>query len=85
MSRAYVQHVCKNSKLKPVDKNYCNNGWIDEDKTNCQTHAPTWKYCSDCVAKGFKNPKTRKVNRTPEQIEAFKKRMQEYREKIKSE
>lgn len=33
-----------------------------------------------CVAKGYKNPKTRKSSKTPEQIEAFKQRMKEYRE-----
>lgn len=77
----YVVHHCKNTKLKPTDKDYCNNCFVDVDKTGATTYPPTWKYCPECVAKGFKNPKTRNITRTPEQIEAFKKRMQEYRNK----
>ena len=80
-SKIYVVHHCKNSKLKPTDENYCNNCFIDIDKTNCTTHPPTWKYCPECEKKGFKNPRTRQVTRTPEQIEAFKQRMAEYRAK----
>lgn len=75
----YVIHVCKNSKLKPTDPNYCNRAWIDEDRTNVKGIPPTWKYCSECEKKGFKNPKTRKSFKTPAQIEAFKKRMADYR------
>lgn len=77
----WVIHVCKNSKLKPTDENYCNNCWIDVDKTHVTTTPPTYKYCKECEAKGFKNPKTRNITRTPEQIEAFKERMKEYRRK----
>lgn len=80
-NKMYVVHHCKNSKLKPTDENYCNNCFIDIDKTNCTTHPPTWKYCPECEKKGFKNPKTRQVSKTPEQIEAFKQRMAEYRAK----
>ena len=80
-SKIYVVHHCNNTKLKPTDENYCNNCFIDIDKTNCTTHPPTWKYCPECEKKGFKNPKTRQVTRTPEQIEAFKQRMAEYRAK----
>lgn len=69
----YVIHVCKNPK--------CNNCWIDEDLHNAQDRPPQWKYCSECEKKGFKNPKKRKSNKTPEQIEAFKIRMAEYRRK----
>ena len=76
----FVCHVCKNSKLSPNDPNYCDNCWIDVDKTHATTHCPTWKYCPECVKKGFKNPKTRNITRTPEQIEKFKQRMREYRE-----
>ena len=75
----YVVHVCRNSKLPTDDPNYCNNCWIDVDKTHATTFPPTWKYCPECEAKGFKNPKTRNVTKTPEQIEAFKQRMLEYR------
>lgn len=76
----YVVHICKNSKLPPTHKDYCNNCWIDIDKTHATTYPPQWKYCPQCEAKGFKNPKTRQVTRTPEQIEKFKQRMKEYRE-----
>ena len=81
----YVVHVCRNSRLKPSDPNYCNNCWIDVDKTHATTKPPTWKYCSECEAKGFKNPKTKNVTRTPEQIEAFKQRMIEYRRNKKND
>ena len=77
----YVTHTCKNSKLKPSDPNCCDRAWVDEDKTNVHDYPPTWKYCPECVKKGFKNPKRRKSTKTPEQIEAFKKRMAEYRRK----
>ena len=76
---AYVIHVCKNSKLKTDDPNYCDRAWVDEDKHNATTIPPSWKYCDECVKKGFKNPRTIKSKKTPEQIEAFKQRMAEYR------
>ena len=75
----YVTHTCRNSKLKPNDPNYCNRAWVDEDLTNVHDTPPTWKYCEECVKKGFKNPKKRKRTMTPEQIEAFKERMAKYR------
>ena len=75
----YVIHVCKNSKLKPNDPNYCDRAWVDVDKTNVRDTPPTWKYCAECVKKGFKNPRTRQSTMTSEQIEAFKQRMAEYR------
>ena len=81
----YVIHVCKNSKLKPSDPNYCDRAWIDEDKTHVRDYPPTWKYCPECVKKGFKNPRTRKSTQTPEQIEAFKQRMAEWRAKKNEE
>ena len=68
----YIVHFCKNPE--------CNNAWIDEDLHN-STRPPRWKYCSECEKKGFKNPKRRKSSKTPEQIEAFKQRMAEYRRK----
>lgn len=80
----YVTHTCKNSKLKPTDPNYCNRAWVEEDLHNATSMPPTWKYCSDCEAKGFKNSKRRKSSKTPEQIEAFKKRMEEYRKNKKN-
>ncbi len=81
----YIIHVCKNSNLSPTNENYCNNCWVDVDKTHATTYPPTWKYCKECEAKGFKNPKTRNITRTPEQIEAFKERMKEYRRKKNDE
>jgi hypothetical protein len=79
----YVTHTCKNSKLKSTDPNYCDNAWIDIDRTHATTLPPTYLYCPECVKKGFKNPKTRQVTRTPEQIEKFKQRMKEYRDNKK--
>lgn len=76
----YIAHVCRNSRLKPNDSNYCDRIWVDEDRYNASS-PPTWKYCSECEMKGFKNPKRRKCSKTPEQIEAFKQRMKKYREK----
>lgn len=67
----YVTHTCK----------HCGAAFVDEDKYNAQNTPPQWKYCPECVKKGFKNPRTRKVNYTPEQIEAFKERMKAYRSK----
>lgn len=75
----YVVHVCKNSKLGDKEENYCNNCFIDVDKTGATTYPPTWKYCPECEAKGFKNPRTRQSNMSPEQIEAFKERMKRAR------
>ena len=75
----YVIHVCKNSKLKPDDPNYCDRAWVDVDKTNVKDTPPTWKYCPECVKKGFNNPRTRQSNMSEEQKEAFKQRMAEYR------
>ena len=75
----YVIHVCKNSKLKPDNPNYCDMAWVDVDKTNVKDTPPTWKYCPECVKKGFKNPRTRQSTMSEEQIEAFKQRMAEYR------
>lgn len=80
----YVIHFCKNGKLPKDDPNYCNNCFIALDRTHVTTLPPTYLYCSECEAKGFKNPKTRNVTRTPEQIEAFKQRMKEYRENKKN-
>ena len=83
MNDVYVNHTCRNARLKPTDADYCNNCFVDVDRTNCTTHPPTWKYCPECEAKGFKNPKTRKKTQTPEQIEAFKQRMAKFRESKK--
>lgn len=81
----YVIHICKNSKLPPTHPNHCENCWVDVDKTGATTYPPTWKFCSECEKKGFKNPKTRQVTRTPEQIQAFKERMAQYRKVKKND
>jgi len=85
--KAYVVHHCKNTKLKPTkvgDKyiphpDFCNNCFIDVDKTNVTFNPPTWKYCPEYEAKGFKNSKTRAGNMSDENKEKFKLRMAEYR------
>lgn len=43
----YVVHFCKN----PM----CNNCWIDKDLTNVRSFPPRWKYCTECVNKGYIN------------------------------
>ena len=53
--KEYVIHVCRNSKLKPSDPNFCDRAWIDVDKTKVKDIPPTWKYCPECEKKGFKN------------------------------
>lgn len=79
----YIAHVCKNSRLKPSDPNYCDRIWVDEDRYNA-SKPPTYKYCPECVKKGFKNKRRIKKTMSPEQVEAFKQRMKEYREKVKN-
>lgn len=72
MSRnIFVVHHCKNTRLSEKHVDYCNNCFIDRDLTNVKTHPPTWKYCPECVAKGFKNPKTRKETMPEEVLEAL--------------
>lgn len=75
----FIAHVCKNSRLNPKDLNFCERIWVDEDKYNAQK-PPTYRYCPDCAAKGFKNKGTKNITKTPEQIEQFKERMKKYRE-----
>lgn len=55
MNEVYVTHTCRNSKLNPKDPNYCDEAWVDIDKTKVKDTPPTWKYCPKCVKKGFKN------------------------------
>lgn len=67
MSKNYVIHFCRNKE--------CNNGWIDEDKTNAKTIPPSWKYCKECAKKlgidfGKQKPSDAK---TEKQLEAEKK------------
>lgn len=55
--KVYVTHTCRNSKASPKDPNYCDKAFIDIDRYNAQDTPPTWKYCPECVKKGFKNSK----------------------------
>lgn len=72
MSKIYMIHACKNTRLKETDPMYCNNAWIDEDLTGQMT-VQTWKYCESCCAKyGFINPeKPPKKKMSPKQIEVL--------------
>lgn len=65
----YVTHTCKR----------CGKAFVAEDCFNAQDLPPKNKYCDECVKAGFKNKRKRKL--TPEQIEAFKQRMEEYRKR----
>ena len=62
----YVIHYCHNKK--------CNNAWIDEDLTKAKCLPPTWKYCPECVSKGYKNPSR------PPLTEAQKKKLKKMRQ-----
>jgi hypothetical protein len=63
---AYISFTCKNIKLwtkkdgrgRIIEHHpdYCDRAFMDKDITNVTTYSPTWKYCPDCVAKGFTNP-----------------------------
>lgn len=84
-AKNYVMHVCKNalvtidakgnrkritlaSRAKPV----CNVGFIDVDTNNAK-QPPHWKYCPDCVSKGFKNPQRKPVDpKRAEQAKAMR-------------
>ena len=62
----YVSHTCKNIKLKPITDSkrkkisehpdYCDRAFHDLDLKNSTSKSPDWKYCPQCVAKGFVNP-----------------------------
>jgi len=41
----YCSHTCKN----------CESAFMDIDEVNAFYSAPNYKYCPDCVKKGFKN------------------------------
>ena len=56
----YVAHICANSLKKEKDKDYCNNIWIDKDELDVYVNPPVYKYCEDCIKKGFKNDKKAK-------------------------
>ena len=55
----YVVHYCHNK--------HCNNCWLDEDLTNAKSLPPTWKYCLECVSKGFVNPEKPPLTDTQKQ------------------
>lgn len=66
----YVVHDCRNSRLKPNSKNYCNNRWVDKDLTQAVVNPPDWKYCRECAEKlGIDYDKqTPDSNLTPEEM-----------------
>lgn len=78
----YVAHDCRNSRLKPNDKNYCNNRWVDEDLTGVKTLIPTWKYCEECCEKlGINFDKQKPSDyMSEEEIEARKLKLQKSKE-----
>jgi len=88
----YVTHLCKNSKLTPIQsgkniptinhEKYCFKAFVDLDKYGANsTTLATWKYCPECESKGFKNPKTRVAKEPSEKQllcrEMFKKQVAE--------
>lgn len=80
---SYVTHTCKNIKLPKDNPNYCDRGFNDVDRYNVTTIPPTWKYCKECEAKGYKNPRTRRDIKPPteKQIIAREKFAQMVRDK----
>lgn len=73
-SMNYVAHDCRNSRLKPNSKNYCNNRWVDKDLTRATTQIPIWKYCKECCEKLGINFEKQKPSdyMSEERIEHFK-------------
>ena len=62
--KRYVAHVCKNSRYSESSKKYCPNIWIEEDKVDTYVYPPDYKYCKECLKKGYKN--------SPEDMEAYR-------------
>lgn len=52
----YVSHTCKNINRRESDLRYCDNAFMDKDLKKSTSESPKWKYCPDCVLKGFINP-----------------------------
>lgn len=77
---AYCIHLCKNSRLKETDPNYCESVFIEEDRENVQDYPSTQLYCPECVKKGFKNPRRMK-KLTEEQKREIGQRLKAAREK----
>lgn len=46
----YIQHICKNPE--------CQRIFLDVDLTRASSPVK-WKYCEECVNKGYKNPTKR--------------------------
>lgn len=78
----YVAHVCRSSKLKRTDKNYCDRIWIDKDLTRATTTPPTWKYCEECCRKlGIDyNKQTPTSNLSKKELESRNKRVEKAKE-----
>lgn len=82
----YVAHDCRNSRLSELNKNYCNNRWLDKDITKATTQIPTWKYCKSCCEKlgiDFENQKPSDYRTEEENNKIFNhaKKMMEARNK----
>jgi len=68
----YMQFTCKNSKLpikydshgRVISKHpdYCDRAFLDVEPFPGCMSVQTWKYCDDCVKKGFKNPDKKPVS-----------------------
>lgn len=55
----YIYHYCLNENLKDGHPDKCNNCFIDVAHGGANAYSPqNWKYCPDCVAKGYKQPKS---------------------------
>lgn len=92
----YVAHDCRNSRNSETipkkarngkivyvpNPEYCNNRWIDKDKTGATTQVPTWKYCQECCKKmGINFEKQKPADyRTDERNEQIKNNIEKMRE-----
>lgn len=105
MTKNYVAHDCRNSRNPETiptkarngkivyvpNPEFCNNRWVDVDKTGVKTQIPTWKYCRECCEKmgiDFKKqkPSDYRTDERNEQIKNNVEKMKEVRQKnIKSE
>lgn len=96
MEKNYVAHDCRNSRNSETlpkkarngktvyvpNPEYCNNRWVDVDKTGAKTQIPNWKYCRECCEKMGINFEKQKPSdyRTDERNEQIKKNIERLRE-----
>ena len=97
MEKMYIAHDCRNSrnpetieakakngkKIYIPNPDFCNNRWIDIDKTGAKSQIPTWKYCRECCEKmGINFEKQKPADyRTDERNEQIKKNIEKMMEK----